>query len=186
LVCVGRISAQKGHRLLIEAAARVMQERSNFQLVIVGDGELRLEIEDFIRTMGLEGRFSITGWATGERVRAEILQARGLILTSFAEGLPVVIMEAMALGRVVLATQIAGIPELVRPGETGWLFSPGSVAAAADAIRDCLAATAERCSEMGERGRALVSKAHDLDREAAFLARLFASDPQNLAEREAA
>jgi colanic acid/amylovoran biosynthesis glycosyltransferase len=163
-----------------------MRERSDFQLVIVGDGELRPDIEGFIIKEGLERRFSITGWATGEQVRAEILRARGLILTSFAEGLPVVIMEAMALGRVVLATQIAGIPELVRPGETGWLFSPGSVAAAAAAIRDCLSATAERCTEMGERGRALVSKGHDLDCEAAFLSRLFASDPGNLAQREVA
>jgi glycosyltransferase involved in cell wall biosynthesis len=184
LVCVGRISMQKGHLLLVEAAATVMEEREKFQLVMVGDGELRAEVEAFIKRQGLDGRLSITGWATSERVRAEIAGARGLILASFAEGLPVVIMEAMALGRVVLATQVAGIPELVRPGETGWLFPPGSVAAAADAIRECLATPIERCSEMGERGRKLVDEQHDLDREVAFLNRLFTCDPDDLPERE--
>jgi colanic acid/amylovoran biosynthesis glycosyltransferase len=184
LVCVGRISMQKGHTLLAEAAAIVMEERERFQLIMVGDGELRAEIEALIKKKGLEGRLSITGWATGERVRAEIVGARGLILASFAEGLPVVIMEAMALGRIVLATQVAGIPELVRPGQTGWLFPPGSVSAAADAIRECLSTPIEHCREMGECGRKLVGERHDLDRETAYLLRLFACDPDNLAERE--
>jgi colanic acid/amylovoran biosynthesis glycosyltransferase len=188
LVCVGRISKQKGHLLLVEAAAAVMKERDKFQLVMVGDvvadRELRTELEAFIKRKGLQDRLRITGWATGDRVRAEILGARGLILASFAEGLPVVIMEAMGLGRVILATQVAGIPELVRPGETGWLFPPGSVPAAADAIRECLSTPVHRCREMGERGRKLVAERHDLDREAAFLSRLFLCDPDNLAERD--
>jgi glycosyltransferase involved in cell wall biosynthesis len=186
LVCVGRISMQKGHTLLAEAAAIVMGERERFQLVMVGDGDLRAEVEAIIKKKGLEGRLSITGWATGDRVRAEIVGARGLILASFAEGLPVVIMEAMALGRVILATQVAGIPELVRPGETGWLFPPGSVSAAAEAIRACLSTCSEHCREMGERGRKLVAERHDLDREAAYLSRLFTCDADDLAEREIA
>jgi colanic acid/amylovoran biosynthesis glycosyltransferase len=183
LVTIGRISMQKGHLLLVEAAARVMKERDKFQLIVVGDGELRAEVEALIKQKGLEGRISIIGWASGERVRAEIVRARGLVLASFSEGLPVVIMEAMALGRVILATHVAGIPELVRPGETGWLFPPGSVAAAADAIRECLSTPIERCYEMGERGRKLVAEQHDIDRESAFLSRLFRCDPNTLAER---
>ncbi len=183
LVCVGRISMQKGHMLLAQAAAMVMEERDRFRLIMVGDGELRAEVDALIKEKGLEGRLNITGWATSERVRSEVVGSRGLILASFAEGLPVVIMEAMALGRVVLATQVAGIPELVRPGETGWLFPPGSVAAAADAIRECLSIPVERCREMGECGRKLVGEQHDLDSEAAYLSRLFACAPDNLAER---
>jgi glycosyltransferase involved in cell wall biosynthesis len=184
LVCVGRIGMQKGHKLLAEAAAVVMKERKAFQLIMVGDGELRSEVEAIIKKHGLEGRLSITGWATGERVRAEIVGARGLILASFAEGLPVVIMEAMALGRVILATQVAGIPELVRPRETGWLFPPGSVSAAADAIRECLSTPLEQTREMGKHGFKLVGERHDIDREAAYLSRLFTSAPDNLADRE--
>jgi glycosyltransferase involved in cell wall biosynthesis len=69
----------------------------------------------------------VTGWISSHRVRAEILAARALILPSFAEGLPVVLMEAMALRRPVLSTYVAGIPELVIPGENGWLFPAGSI-----------------------------------------------------------
>lgn len=184
LVCVGRLSGQKGHLLLIEAAARLKRQGHTFELVLVGDGELRGEIEARIRAAGLQDRIRITGWASEDRVREEILESRGLILTSFAEGLPVVIMEAMALRRVVLATTIAAIPELVQPGETGWLFAAGSAEQAADAIRQCLAASPETCRAMGERARDRVTRRHDVDREAAYLARLIRSDPDQLAERE--
>jgi colanic acid/amylovoran biosynthesis glycosyltransferase len=184
LVCVGRISTQKGHMLLVAAACKVVKGGRSLELVLVGDGELRPEVEAFVRSNGLERVVRITGWASGEEVRREILESRGLILTSFAEGLPVVIMEAMALGRVVLATHIAGIPELVRPGETGWLFRPGSVEAAAEAIQECISTPANLCHDMGERGRIIVGERHDLNREVAYLARLFESDPDKLAERQ--
>lgn len=185
LVCVGRLSGQKGHLLLMEAAAALMREGLAFELVLVGDGELRGEIEARIRTAGLQDRVRITGWASEERVRQEILGARGLILTSFAEGLPVVIMEAMALRRVVLATYIAAIPELVQQGETGWLFPAGSAEAASDAIRHCLSASPEACRAMGDTARARVTRRHDVDREAAYLGKLIRSDADQLAERGA-
>lgn len=183
LVCVGRLSAQKGHKLLLEAAARVVGQGGDLELVLVGDGEMRCEVEALIRALGLTDRVRITGWASGEEVRREILAARGLVLTSFAEGLPVVIMEAMALRRIVLATQIAAIPELVLDGDTGLLFPAGSVEAAADAIYRCLAMSAGDCEAMGDRARALVMQRHDVDREASYLGRLFASDPVRLVER---
>lgn len=185
LVCVGRLSAQKGHLLLIEAAATLKRQGHTFELVLVGDGELRDEIEARIRNAGLQDRVRITGWASEDRVRQEILGARGLILTSFAEGLPVVIMEAMALRRVVLATTIAAIPELVQQGETGWLFPAGSAAAASEAIRQCLSVSPETCRDMGEKARARVTRRHDVDREAAYLGRLIRSKADRLAEREA-
>jgi colanic acid/amylovoran biosynthesis glycosyltransferase len=169
LVCVGRLSAQKGHILLLEATSRLAREGLVFELVLVGDGEMRAVIESVIREKGLERLVRITGWVSAEGVRDEILAARGLVMTSFAEGLPVVIMETMALGRVVLATQIAGVAELVRHGQTGWLFSAGSVAEAADAIRSCLTAPQERVAEMGEFARRLVAKRHDSSQEAARL-----------------
>ena len=80
----------------------------------------------------------ITGWISGEQVRDEILAARALVLPSFAEGLPVVIMEAMALKRPVISTFVAGIPELVQPGEHGWLVPAGDVEALVDVMRACL------------------------------------------------
>ena len=89
LVCVGRLCEQKGQFLLIEAAQRLAKEGIAFQLILAGDGELREEIENLINRLGLNDRVSITGWISGEQVRTEILNARALVLPSFAEGLPV-------------------------------------------------------------------------------------------------
>src|SRR5206468_6477693 len=115
----------------------------------------------------------ITGWVGSDQVRDEILAARALVLPSFAEGLPVVIMEAMALRRPVLTTTVAGIPELVRAGEEGWLFPPGYVDALAAAMQTCLAASSEALAQAGGAARRRVLVRHDVDREAAKLAALF-------------
>ena len=103
----------------------------------------------------------------------KVSAARALVLPSFAEGLPVVVMETMALRRPVLTTYVAGIPELVRPGENGWLFPAGSVEALAEAMADCLAQPPELLATMGEAARQRVLARHDIDTEAAKLARLF-------------
>ena len=115
----------------------------------------------------------ITGWISSDQVREEILAARALVLPSFAEGLPVVIMEAMALRRPVISTYVAGIPELVRPGEHGWLVPAGDVDALAQAMQACLDAPADTLARMGEAAHARVLARHDVDTEAAKLAKLF-------------
>ena len=106
-------------------------------------------------------------------MREEILAARGLVLPSFAEGLPVVIMEAMALRRPVLTTYVAGIPELVRPGETGWLFPAGSVDELVSVIEIFLATPTDILERMAETGCRLVLERHSIDTEAAKLAAHF-------------
>lgn len=173
LVCVGRICEQKGQLLLVEAAAALARDGLQFELVLVGDGEMRADVERAAASLGITNRIRITGWASGDRVREELLAARAMVLPSFAEGLPVVLMEALALGRPVLTTYIAGIPELVTPGEHGWLFPAGSVTALADAMRSCLESSPTELTEMGRRGRARVAELHDSRRNAATLARLF-------------
>jgi colanic acid/amylovoran biosynthesis glycosyltransferase len=95
------------------------------------------------------------------------------VLPSLAEGLPVAIMEAMALQRPVLTTLVAGIPELVRPGENGWLFPAGSVKALAAAIADCLQRPPEDLRRMGEAAARRVRERHGIERSAAALAALF-------------
>ena len=176
LVCVGRLCEQKGQLLLLEALKRLADEGIEADLVLAGDGEMRSEIEALIGELGIEGRVRITGWISSERVREEILASRALVLPSFAEGLPVVVMEAMALKRPVVTTYIAGIPELVFDGEHGWLCPAGSVDALAEAMKACLAAPAEVLAAMGEAGHARVTARHDADTEAAKLARLFEAD----------
>jgi len=173
LVCVGRLCEQKGHLVLVHAAARLAEEGVEFELVLAGDGELRPEVEALASQLGVRDRLRITGWIGNEQVRDEILGGRALVLPSFAEGLPVVIMEALALGRPVISTYIAGIPELVVPDVSGWLVPSGDVGALTAAMRDALAASVDRLTTMGEVGRESVVAHHDARKEAAKLHRLF-------------
>jgi colanic acid/amylovoran biosynthesis glycosyltransferase len=172
-VCVGRLCEQKGQLLLVEAARRLAVQGIMFELVLAGDGELRAEIEDLVRRYELQDRVHITGWISGAEVREQILAARALVLPSFAEGLPIVIMEAMALRRPVISTFVAGIPELVRPGEHGWLVPAGDVEALADVMRACLETPAETLARMGEASQLRVRERCSVDMEASTLAELF-------------
>jgi len=173
LVCVGRLCEQKGQLLLLEAARILAAQGLEFELVLAGDGEMRAEIEALIARHGLQAQVRITGWISSEQVRAEILAARALVLPSFAEGLPVVIMEAMALRRPVLTSYVAGIPELVKEGVNGWLFPAGAVDELVAALADCLAQPVEVLQRMGEAAYQRVLERHDIDTEAAKLANLF-------------
>lgn len=173
LVCVGRLCEQKGQLLLVEAAAKLARAGERFQVVFVGDGEMRAEVESRVRAHGLENRISVTGWLDGCTVRREILQARAVVLPSFAEGLPVAIMEAFALGRPVVSTFIAGIPELVESGVSGWLVPAGSVDSLAGALREVLSAKPERIEAMGRAGRLQVQARHDVLQNARILSALF-------------
>lgn len=179
-VCVGRLCEQKGQLLLVEAVERLIADGQSMELILVGDGPMRSEIESRIRDSQLESHIRITGWASGETVRREIEQARVFVLPSFAEGLPVVIMEAMAMGRPVISTYVAGIPELVIPGENGWLVPAGDVQALVDAMREAINSPVERLREMGVAGRRRVLERHDIRKEVAKLARLIQAGDEQL------
>jgi len=173
LVCVGRLCEQKGQLLLLEATKRLAEQGEDFELVLAGDGELRADVEALVALYKLQEKVRITGWISSEQVRDEILAARALVLPSFAEGLPVVIMEAMALRRPVISTYVAGIPELVRPGEDGWLVPAGDVETLVEAIRACLDAPADMLMRMGDAAHHRVLALHDADVEAEKLGKLF-------------
>ena len=173
LVCVGRLCEQKGQLLLVEAAARLAAEGREFKLVLVGDGELRQETEALIEHFSLHNQIEITGWATNSQVKEQILAAKAMILPSFAEGLPVVIMEALALSRPVVSTYVAGIPELVEPGVCGYLVPPGSVEALTEAMDKILALPVSTLEQMGKNGAQRVALNHDITKEAQKLAALF-------------
>ncbi len=172
-VCVGRLSEQKGHLMLIEAASQLAAEGRQFKLVMVGDGPLRDPIETLIQQLKLENHVEITGWATNSQVQQQILAAQVMVVPSFAEGLPVVIMESLALGRPVIGTYIAGIPELVQPGRCGWLVPAGSVEALADAMRAAMGTSVEQLEQMGKVGAELVKQNHSAKLEAARMLDLF-------------
>ncbi len=173
LVCVGRLAEQKGQLLILEALAELGRDGVDVELVLAGDGPLRPAIEARIGELGLGQRIRITGWVSNAVVREELLGARALLLPSFAEGLPVVLMEALALGRPAITTYVAGIPELVEEGRSGWLVPAGSVEAMKRAIRAALRASPEELAQMGAAGAAAVAERHDAHREAGRLAALF-------------
>ena len=173
LICVGRLCEAKGQLLLIEAAALLADKGIAFELVLVGDGPMRQEIEDLVKKCGLGARVRITGWISSSEVREEILAARALVLPSFAEGLPVVIMEAMALRRPVLSTYVAGIPELVRQGQEGWLVPAGAVKELAEAMEACLASSVDDLRRLGDAAQSRVLVRHCADTEAGKLGELF-------------
>jgi colanic acid/amylovoran biosynthesis glycosyltransferase len=175
LVCVGRICEQKGQLLLLEAVKLLAAEGIDFELILAGDGELRADAEQFIALHHLTSRVRITGWLTGTQVREELLLARALVLPSFAEGLPVAIMEAMALQRPVISTFVAGIPELVEPGQHGWLVPAGDVGALVTAMHTCLSSADEEVIKMGQSAQRQVQIRHNAEHQADKLIALIQS-----------
>jgi colanic acid/amylovoran biosynthesis glycosyltransferase len=168
LACVARLSAQKGLPLLIEAAALVHQRGQDFHLTLVGDGDMRSKLEGQIKHHGLCDQVAITGWCDAAGVRRHLLAARAMILPSFAEGLPVVIMEALALGRPVIVSAIAGTPELVDQ-DCGWLVPAGAVEPLADAMVAALTSPLTMLEAMGAEGSSRVRDLHDARRNGAGL-----------------
>ncbi len=170
LVNIGRFAEQKGQILLPAALALAVEQGADVRLTLVGDGALRPQIESAIAATGMGRRIKLAGWLDDRGVREALASADALVLPSFAEGLPVVAMEAMAAGRPVISTWIAGTPELVRDGVDGLLVPAGDIDALGDAImRFCALTDGERLA-MGHSARARVAGAHDIDRIAADLA----------------
>ena len=135
---------------------------------------MRREIENRIDDLALTGHITLTGWVDEARILKELQNAHALLMPSFAEGLPMVIMEAMAAGRPVIATYIAGIPELVQQGATGWLVPAGDATALAAAMADLANTQPERLTGMAQAGRDRVLERHNVQTEAAKLTALIA------------
>jgi glycosyltransferase involved in cell wall biosynthesis len=132
LLAVGRLHAVKDHAFLLRACAELMACRIPFFCRIAGGGPEYGGLESLIKEWGLQERVTLLGHIARTRLAALYDAADVVVLTSRSEGIPVVLMEAMARGAIVLAPAITGIPELVRAGETGFLYQPGS-------LQDCLA-----------------------------------------------
>jgi colanic acid/amylovoran biosynthesis glycosyltransferase len=174
LVAIGRLAEQKGFPLLIEAIALTRETCPDLHLTLVGDGPLRAELEARATALGVQNHITFAGWQDESGVRAALAASTALILPSFAEGLPVVVMEAMAAGRPIIATSIAGVPELVTP-DVGWLVPAGDATALAQAIQTLAQTPPETLLQMGTAARARVLSRHDINTEAEKLTTLFAS-----------
>lgn len=175
LVSIGRFAEQKGQLVLLQALAKLRETNKNVHLTLVGDGEMRGDLEQAVSDLGLQDTVTMPGWLAEDGVRAALAASHALVMPSFAEGLPVVIMEAMAAQRPVIATLIAGIPELVIPGETGWLVPAGDGDALATAMAELAQASHQQRLDMGQAGRVRALQRHDVTVEAGKLAELFQS-----------
>ena len=167
-VSIGRLCEQKGQMLLLDAVRVLRDDYPDIELHLVGDGEFREIFERYIQTHKLEKNIFIRGWMTGAQIITELDAARAMVLPSFAEGLPVVIMEAFARQRPVITTYIAGIPELVT-SDNGWLVPAGNLEALITAMRDAIKADNLRLLAMGKQGFNAVKARHNAPIEAQTL-----------------
>lgn len=174
--CVARLTAQKGLPLLIEACERLNADGEEFSVTIIGDGELRQALETEVRAKGLQGRVTLAGSKSAVEIQECLLRARAFVLPSFAEGLPVVLMEALAVSRPVITTSIAGIPELV-DASCGWLIPAGSTDALVSAMREALHASAAELAAKGRSGSQRVRRMHSARRGAELIAEAMRTQP---------
>lgn len=124
IICVGRISSEKGHIGLIEACAKVFKEFDNAELVLIGDGPDRANIEYSIKNNGISDKVTLLGNVSEAEVLSQLVDADLFALPSLMEGVPLVLMEAMAMSIPVVAPRLAGIPELVEDRVSGLLYTP--------------------------------------------------------------
>jgi glycosyltransferase involved in cell wall biosynthesis len=180
-VCVGRLCEAKAQHLLVQAVARLRDRGVDVRLVLVGDGDLRAEVERVVREKQLESRVRITGWASDEVVRREINDARIFVLPSLAEGLPVALMEAMAAGRPVISTYVGGIAELIRDGVEGRLVPAGDIDSLAEAMESLARMQPQELAVLARAARVRVADQHRISTEVQRLATLFRESPGSIA-----
>lgn len=173
LVFVGRLTAIKGLRVLLEAFTKARTTHTSLRLTLVGDGDDREYLEQLAAPLGDAVRF--LGYRSQEDVAAILAGADMLVLPSFAEGVPVVLMEAMASGKPVITSLVAGVPELVEDGISGFLTPPGDAETLAARIVE-LADDPARRKKMGENGRQKVATDFNAQIEAARIASLFTGE----------
>lgn len=166
--CVARLAPQKGLPVLIEAVARLRDRSVNAVVDVIGDGPMRAELQRAIEARGLVDHIRLRGAQDGAAVIRACRGAKAMVLPSFAEGLPVVIMESLAVATPVVTTAIAGIPELV-DASCGWVVAPGSSEALAEAMAAALGTDDASRRQLGEEGRRRVARDHDAGRNAGLL-----------------
>lgn len=178
ILSVGSLVAKKGHSHLIEACKLLRQQELDFTCTIIGDGIEESRLHEQIALCGLQNQVKLLGARSHPEVVAAYRQHDLFVLASIVtpngdrDGIPVVMMEAGALGSPLISTQVSGIPELVRHNETGWLVPPGDVVALAESIATLAANPALRI-QLGQNARALVEAEFNIETNALELATLF-------------
>ena len=170
---VGRAVPVKGQSLLIEAVAELKRQGVEAELTVVGDGAQAAELRATAARIGVADRVEFAGAVGQDEILAFYRRADVFAMPSFAEGLPVVLMEAMATGMPVVSSRITGVPELVEDGVSGLLITPGRLDELVAALAALLTATPERRAAMGAAGRARIEAEFASERTAQSLLALF-------------
>ncbi len=178
IMSIGSLRPYKGHAFLIQACARLRERGLDFRCRIIGEGEQRAELEQLIAHAGLQNWVELVGALPQEQV-AHLLptadcyvQPSVILPTGRMEGIPVALMEALACGLPAVATELSGVPELIRNGTTGVLVPPSDANALADALA-AMHADPARAAQMAQAGRELVLREFDLKANVTHLAALF-------------
>jgi len=174
LLFTGRLARVKGLPVVLAAVQRLRARHPDIELSLAGDGPDRAVLEAEARRLGVADHVRFLGYQSSDQVAALLQDTDVFVLPSFAEGVPVVLMEAMASGVPVVTTRVAGVSELVEDGVSGFVVPPGDVDALARAIDTLLADPALR-ARFGAAGRAMVEREFDVGREAAWLGEVFES-----------
>jgi colanic acid/amylovoran biosynthesis glycosyltransferase len=172
ILCVGRLVPAKGQQILLQAAARLATEGRSILLRFVGNGPDRRGLEEAARTLSIAERVRFEGSVNQDRIREFYSTADVFALASFAEGIPVVLMEAMSMEVPCVTTWITGIPELIRDGQDGLLVAASDAAGLAAALAR-LQDDSELRYKLGQGGRSRVGLQYNLQRNVARLASVF-------------
>ncbi len=158
---IARLNAQKGHEYFIRAASGVIPRNPQIRFLIVGDGPLRGSLEKLVAELKIGSSVLFAGYRTDV---AQIISELDIVaLSSLSEGLPVVILEAMALGKPIVSFSVGGVPEIVENGKTGLLVGKKDIKALTEAILE-LSADREKARLMGEAGTRLVKDKFSIEK----------------------
>jgi len=172
IVCTGRLTATKGQALLVQACARLKAEGAKLHCVLIGAGGETAELQRLVAEQGLQAEVRLTGALPQESVRRQLAEADLFVLPSFAEGVPVVLMEAMSMEIPCIATRVGGIAELIADGVDGRLVHAGDLEGLIDVLRAAVA-NPQELRPLATRGRLKVMNAFDLAKSGTRLAGIF-------------
>ncbi len=172
LLCVGRLTPAKGQLVLLQAVQQMALQGVAVELRLVGDGPDRARLQSAVQQYGIERLVTFVGSVGQSQVRDEMARADLFVLPSFAEGIPVVLMESMASGLPCVSCPVNGIPELIEHRQTGWLTPAGDATALAQALQYLIAHPLVG-QELARQGRERVTSQYDLGTNTERLSQIF-------------
>ena len=172
MLTVGRLHSIKGYDVLLDACRLLRCEGVEFELEMIGDGPMKESLQTQVLELGLEGYVGLVGAVGQDGIGMYFDRADIMVISSFMEGVPVVLMESMAKELGVVSTRVGGVPELVEDGVSGYLVDPGSSASLLAAIKK-YASDLSLCRTHGKQGRQMVCTEYSIEETAAKMAELF-------------